>query len=173
MTVMRAVASQAAARLPPPLTDQMALLIETLGSRPVGDGIGRLALASTLGLSAGFLSPLLNFLECLGLVRQSSDRLVLTMLGVRYARSGRHLRAHILGEQLRQHVLLVTAVSGLLARQPRFSMPMLDALAHLKDRIVCVDLEEQFRRALAWADHAELFIYDASAGVVHLGLRDV
>ena len=90
MTVVPAIATHAMARLGRPFTDETAVLISILGSPPVGDGVDRFALAPALSLGAGDLSALLAFLEDLGLVRPSSNGLVLTTLGGQYARSGRH-----------------------------------------------------------------------------------
>jgi NitT/TauT family transport system ATP-binding protein len=155
-------------RLPGVSTNQMAGLLEALGS-PAYNGRADLPkLAETLQLEIDDLFPIVEALQMLGFAEVAVGDIQLSPAGKTYADADNDQRKRIFADALQRQVALARHIRQVLDERPGHKAPRVRFLTELEDHLSEEEAEKVLQIVISWGRYAELFSYDDSEGVFNL-----
>ena len=154
--------------LPDASTNQMAGLLEELGSSTYNGRADLPHLAATLQLEIDELFPIAEALQILGFAEVAEGDILLTPAGRRYVNSDIQQRKAMFAELVLRSVPLIAHIRKVLDERPGHQAPITRFLAELEDHLSEEEAERVLMRAIDWARFAELFSYDSDAGILSL-----
>jgi NitT/TauT family transport system ATP-binding protein len=163
--------AQIAQRLP---AAHISALAGLLGRVAAGPDYGRddlPRLAEAMQLDVDDLFPLTDAAELLGLAEVHDGDIELLPRGRDFAARRGDARKRILAAQLLERVPLVAYIQRVLTTRPDHRAPQERFLRELEDFMRTEDAEAVLATAIDWARWAELFEFDANAGVLSLEAR--
>jgi NitT/TauT family transport system ATP-binding protein len=161
-------ASSIGYRLPEATMGQMLGVLEELNLATRGGRIELTELAEATQMTVDDLFPILEALDLLGFARVAEQHVELTNHGKGFVEADIRRRKMIFGEHLLQRVPLAVHIRRVLDERARQRAPKSRFLRELEDYLT----EDEADRVLAvmtdWGRYAELFAFDAAAGVFSL-----
>jgi NitT/TauT family transport system ATP-binding protein len=154
--------------LPDASTNQMAGLMEALGSSNYGGKADLPELASVLLMEVDELFPIVEALQLLDFAEVAEGDIHLKADGKRYVDGDTSERKAIFSEHLLKHSPLVAHIRKVLDERPNHRAPGLRFLTELEDHLSEDDAERVLQSAINWGRYGELFSYDDAAGIFAL-----
>jgi NitT/TauT family transport system ATP-binding protein len=154
--------------LPDASTNQMAGLLEELGSSTYSGRADLPHLAASLQLEIDELFPIAEALQILGFAEVAEGDILLKPDGWRYVNANTQQRQAIFAELVMRHVPLIAHIRKVLDERPGHQAPSTRFLSELEDHLSEEEAERVLTRAINWGRYGELFSYDADAGVLSL-----
>jgi NitT/TauT family transport system ATP-binding protein len=154
--------------LPDASTNQMAGLLEELGSSIYGGRADLPQLASTLLMETDELFPIVEALQMLGFAEVAEGDIQLKPAGLKFVDSDTSERKAIFADHLLRHSALVAHIRKVLEERPNHRAPALRFLTELEDHLNDEDAELVLQRAINWGRYGELFSYDDASGTLTL-----
>jgi NitT/TauT family transport system ATP-binding protein len=154
--------------LPHASTNEMAGLLEELGSAHYQGKADLPNLAASLQLEVDELFPIAEALQILGFAELAAGDLRLTPDGAAYVNSDTQTRKAMFANHLRRHVPLVEHIKQVLDERPGHRAPIIRFITELEDHLSDGAAEGVMNTAIGWGRYAELFSYDAGSGMLSL-----
>jgi NitT/TauT family transport system ATP-binding protein len=154
--------------LPDASTNQMAGLLEELGSSSYNGRADLPHLAATLQLEIDELFPIAEALQILGFAEVAEGDILLTQAARRYVNGDIQQRKAMFAELVQRQVPLIAHIRKVLDERPGHQAPSTRFLAELEDHLSEEEAERVLMRAIDWGRYGELFSYDSDAGVLSL-----
>jgi NitT/TauT family transport system ATP-binding protein len=153
-------------RLPVAESSRMEAVVELLADEPFQGRADLPVLAEESALDDKELLDVTSALTLLGLAQIDGGDIILTAIGLEFARSGQAERKAIFGRQLIEHVPLIAYICHGLSQDPSGDLPDQMFLKLLTYTLTEPDAEEALRVAIEWARYGDLFAYNYNTGVI-------
>ena len=152
-------------RLPGAGIQQMLGALEKLNQPGAGGGLELADLAEELQMEVDDLFPIVEALELLDFARSQGQRVELTRHGKGFVEADILRRKVIFGEHLLQHVPLAAHIRRVLDERASARAPLSRFLRELEDSLTEGEAERVLTVITDWGRYAEIFAFDADAGV--------
>jgi NitT/TauT family transport system ATP-binding protein len=155
-------------RLPAAESARMEAIVELVADEPFAGRADLPMLAEESGVNDKELLDVTAALTLLGLAQVDHGDIILTPLGLEFARADQTQRKAIFGQQLLENVPLVAYIRHGLDQDPSGDLPEQMFLKLLTYTLNTSDAEEALRVAIEWGRYGDLFEYNYNNGVIRL-----
>jgi NitT/TauT family transport system ATP-binding protein len=155
-------------RLPDTDVNRIEAVLDLLAAAPFDGRADLPQLSEDAELPDEELFPTYEALGLLGLAHVERGDIALTVLGRRYAEAEHTLRQTMFGQQLLEHVPLVTRIRQQLEDEPNGTLPEEPFLDLLEDSMDAEEAKRMLEVAIEWGRYGEVFEYDYHTGRLNL-----
>jgi NitT/TauT family transport system ATP-binding protein len=155
-------------RLPDTDVNRIEAVLDLLAAPPFDGRADLPQLSEDAELPDEELFPTYEALGLLGLAHVERGDITLTPLGRRYAEAEHTLRQAMFGQQLLEHVSLVTRIRQQLEDEPNGTLPEEPFLELLEDSMDAEDAKRMLEVAIEWGRYGEVYEYDYHTGRLKL-----
>jgi NitT/TauT family transport system ATP-binding protein len=155
-------------RLPDTDVNRIEAVLDLLAAAPFDGRADLPQLSEDAELPDEELFPTYEALGLLGLAHVERGDIALTVLGRRYAEAEHTLRQTMFGQQLLEHVPLVTRIRQQLEDEPNGTLPEEPFLELLEDSMDAEEAKRMLEVAIEWGRYGEVFEYDYHTGRLNL-----
>jgi NitT/TauT family transport system ATP-binding protein len=155
-------------RLPDTDVNRIEAVLDLLAAAPFDGRADLPQLSEDAELPDEELFPTYEALGLLGLAHVERGDISLTALGRRYAEAEHVLRQAMFGQQLLEHVPLVTRIRQQLEDEPNGTLPEEPFLDLLEDSMEAEEAKRMLEVAIEWGRYGEVYEYDYHTGRLKL-----
>jgi NitT/TauT family transport system ATP-binding protein len=155
-------------RLPDTDVNRIEAVLDLLAAPPFDGRADLPQLSEDAELPDEELFPTYEALGLLGLAHVERGDITLTALGKRYAEAEHVLRQAMFGQQLLEHVPLVTRIRQQLEDEPNGTLPEEPFLELLEDSMDAEEAKRMLEVAIEWGRYGEVYEYDYHTGRLKL-----
>jgi NitT/TauT family transport system ATP-binding protein len=155
-------------RLPDTDVNRIEAVLDLLAAPPFDGRADLPQLSEDAELPDEELFPTYEALGLLGLAHVERGDITLTALGKRYAEADHTLRQAMFGQQLLEHVPLVTRIRQQLEDEPNGTLPEEPFLELLEDSMEAEEAKRMLEVAIEWGRYGEVYEYDYHTGRLNL-----